>query len=142
MKLCIVVNWNPLFTDRFIYTSWFTCNFYSVMDHPYITSAKGMGWWGKKTAIFADVQFYLCWRRSGWIRKSPKVCSRNIRMVPNTPHPHVWNSLNVYTLTFFRINRTQQLKVTKRRQKRFKKLTAHDIFNVAIWLKQLWCWHA
>ena len=37
----------------------------------------------KKMAIFADVQYYLCWRRvSGWVRKSPKICWRNIGMEP------------------------------------------------------------
>ena len=27
------------------------------MDHPYITYAKGQGGWGRKKAIFADVQY-------------------------------------------------------------------------------------
>ena len=27
---------------------------------PIFTSAKGLGGWGKKMAIFADVQYYLC----------------------------------------------------------------------------------
>ena len=27
-----------------------------VRDHPYITSAKGLGGWSQKIAIFADVQ--------------------------------------------------------------------------------------
>ena len=31
-----------------------------VWDHPYITSAKGLGGWGQEMAIFADVQYYLC----------------------------------------------------------------------------------
>ena len=37
----------------------------------------------RKMAIFADVQYYLCWRRVGWcVKKSPKMCWRNIGMVP------------------------------------------------------------
>ena len=37
----------------------------------------------RKITIFADVQYYLCWlRASGWVRKSPKMCWRNIGMVP------------------------------------------------------------
>ena len=28
-------------------------------DHPYITSAKGLGGWGQKMAIFADVQYSI-----------------------------------------------------------------------------------
>ena len=28
-------------------------------DHPYITSAKGLGWWGQKNGNFADYQYYL-----------------------------------------------------------------------------------
>ena len=34
--------------------------FHIQRDHPYITSAKGLGGWGKKMAIFADVQYYFC----------------------------------------------------------------------------------
>ena len=38
----------------------------------------------RKMTIFADVQYYLCWRRvSGWVRKSLKICWRNIGMVPS-----------------------------------------------------------
>ena len=29
-----------------------------LRDHPYITSAKGLGWWVKKMAVFAD--FHYC----------------------------------------------------------------------------------
>ena len=48
-----------------------------------ITSAKR--WVGevRKMAIFADFRYYLCWRRVGeWVRKSPKMCWRNIGMDP------------------------------------------------------------
>ena len=34
-----------------------------LKDHSIITSAKKwseVGWWGQKTAIFADLQYYLC----------------------------------------------------------------------------------
>ena len=46
--------------------------------------SKGTEWLGsEKIAIFTDVQYYLCWRRvSGWVRKTPKICWRNIGMVP------------------------------------------------------------
>ena len=54
-----------------------------IGDHPYITSAHGLGGWGQKMAIFADVQYNLCWRIvGGWVKKSPKMCWCNIRMVP------------------------------------------------------------
>ena len=29
----------------------------STKDHLYITSAKGLGGWGRKIAVFADVQY-------------------------------------------------------------------------------------
>ena len=28
-------------------------------DHPYITSVKGLGGWGRKMSIFADIQYYI-----------------------------------------------------------------------------------
>ena len=34
-------------------------------DHLFITSAKGLGGWGKKMSNFADFQYYLCWHRVG-----------------------------------------------------------------------------
>ena len=46
-----------------------------------------MDWVGgvRKVAISADVQYYLYWRRvGGWVRKIPKMCWRNIGMVPNS----------------------------------------------------------
>ena len=60
---------------------------YRLEDHPYITSANGLGgWarWGQKNCNFyADVQYCLCLSRVGeWVRKSPKWCWRNIGMVP------------------------------------------------------------
>ena len=30
-----------------------------LRDHPYITSAKGLGGWVKKIAVFADVQYCI-----------------------------------------------------------------------------------
>ena len=51
-------------------------------DHPYITSAKGLGGWGQKMALFADVQYCIYEWYSGWVRKSPKICWRNIGMIP------------------------------------------------------------
>ena len=48
---------------------------YGHRDNPYITSAKGLGWWGQKMAIFADVQYCICADIvGGWVRKSPKIC--------------------------------------------------------------------
>jgi hypothetical protein len=41
-----------------------------VRDHPYITSAKGLGG-VRKLAIFADVQYYLV---GWWVRKRSKMC--------------------------------------------------------------------
>ena len=42
-----------------------------------------MRWrWCQKMTIFADLQYYLCWRR--WVGlKKPKTCWRNTWMVPN-----------------------------------------------------------
>ena len=31
----------------------------TVRDHPYITSAKGLGGWGQKNCNFADDQYYF-----------------------------------------------------------------------------------
>ena len=41
-------------------------------------------WMGgvRKIAIFADVQYYLCWRRLGGWEKSPKMFLRDVGMVP------------------------------------------------------------
>jgi hypothetical protein len=32
--------------------------FHIKSGHPYITSAKGLGGWGQKLVIFADIQYY------------------------------------------------------------------------------------
>ena len=55
-----------------------------IRDHPYITSAKGLGGWGQKKAVFVDVQYciYADLVRSGWVRKSPNIMLMTIRMVP------------------------------------------------------------
>ena len=46
-----------------------------LRDHPYITSANGLGGWGQKTASFVDVQYYIYADIvDGWVRKSPKIC--------------------------------------------------------------------
>ena len=43
--------------------------------------SKEVSGWGQKMAIFADLQYYLCWRR--WVGlKKLKTCWRNIWMVP------------------------------------------------------------
>ena len=42
-------------------------------DHPYITSAKGLGGWDQKNGIFADVQYFLCWHRVGGSKKVQKM---------------------------------------------------------------------
>ena len=45
-------------------------------------SAKGLGGWVQKMAIFADVQYCIYADIvGGWVRKSPKMCWRNIRIV-------------------------------------------------------------
>ena len=39
-----------------------------IKDHPYITSAKGLGWWGQKMAVFSDVQYCIyADNHSGWV---------------------------------------------------------------------------
>ena len=45
-------------------------------DHPYITSAKGLGGWSRKIAIFADVQYCINYADivDGWVRKSQNMC--------------------------------------------------------------------
>ena len=54
---------------------------YSPWDHPYIMSAKGLGGWGRKMAIFADVQYCIYADIvGGWVKKNPKICRRNIGM--------------------------------------------------------------
>ena len=55
--------------------------FFSVFLHPYIMSPKRLVDGVRKMAIFADVQYYLCWQ--GWVgQKFQKMCWRNIGMVP------------------------------------------------------------
>ena len=39
-------------------------------DHPYITSAKRLGWWVHKMAIFADVQYCIYADIVGWSGKA------------------------------------------------------------------------
>ena len=55
----------------------------SRRDHPYITSAKGLGGWGQKMSIFADVQYCIYANIVGGSEKSPKICWRNIGMIPS-----------------------------------------------------------
>ena len=53
----------------------FFCTKSSVRNHPHITSAKGLGGWGWKMAIFADVQYCIDAEIvDGWVRKRPKIC--------------------------------------------------------------------
>ena len=45
-----------------MWRTWLPCqNFaiYTVGDHPYITSAKGLGGWIKKMPTLADVQYCI-----------------------------------------------------------------------------------
>ena len=64
------------------YSARLLINLILLRDHPYIMSAKGLGGISKM-AIFANVQYFSCWRRvGGWVRKTPKMCWLNIRMVP------------------------------------------------------------
>ena len=47
----------------------------TVRDHPYITSAKGLGEWVQKIAIFADVHYCIYADiLGGWVRKRTKIC--------------------------------------------------------------------
>ena len=57
---------------------------YRVMDHPYITSAKRLGGWGQKMTNFAGFQYCIYVNTVGGYVKSPKICWRNIGMVPNS----------------------------------------------------------
>ena len=42
------------------YFNWkFPATVSCIRDHPYITSAKGLGGWVQKMAIFADVQYCI-----------------------------------------------------------------------------------
>jgi hypothetical protein len=43
-----------------------------IRDHPYITSANGLGGWVRKMAIFAAVQYYI-YANVGWMGESEKV---------------------------------------------------------------------
>ena len=62
LKICkcsFNINVNPLF---------------KLWDHPYITSAYGLGGWVQKIAIFADVQYRssvlnLCWHKAEFAEK-------------------------------------------------------------------------
>ena len=51
------------------------CHAVFLRDHPYITSAKGLGGWGQEMAIIDDVQ-YCAYADivGGWVRISPKIC--------------------------------------------------------------------
>ena len=52
-------------------------------DQPYITLAKGLGGWSQNITIFADFQDRINASIVGqWVRKTPKICWRNIGMVP------------------------------------------------------------
>ena len=69
MSTMILIQWSK--QEQII--CWWLCNGYiQVRDHPYITSAKGLGRWGQKMAIFTDVQYCLCWRRVGGSEKVQK----------------------------------------------------------------------
>ena len=66
----------------------------------------------RKLAIFTDVQYYLCWHRVGrWVKKSPKMCWRNIGMVPNILRQHmdwvegfrIWLFLQTFNKVFMLI---------------------------------------
>ena len=71
---------------------------YSLRDHPYITSAKGLSGSGQKMACFADVQYCIYADiLDRWVRKSPKISRRNIGMVP----------LCAYSLSY--VKKTQKL---------------------------------
>ena len=55
----------------------------NVRDHPYITSANGLGRWVWKKAIFDDVQYCVYADLSGWVgQKSSKLSRWNIWAVP------------------------------------------------------------
>ena len=43
-----------------------------VRDHPYITSAKGLGGWVKKKARFADVQYCIYADKVDGVQKGQK----------------------------------------------------------------------
>ena len=53
-----------------------------LWDHSYITSANGLGGWVQNMSVFAVVNY--CIYADGWVRKGPKMCFRNIWMVPLT----------------------------------------------------------
>ena len=56
-----------------------------LKDQPYITSAKNWMGGSRKLPVCWRSVLYLCYFNSfsGWVRKSPKLCWRNIWMVPN-----------------------------------------------------------
>ena len=55
----------------------------------------------RKLTFFADFQFYLFWRRlGGWVRRSQKMCRRNVGVVPLAPFPGVSTELKFYVLSF------------------------------------------
>ena len=46
---------------------------------------------GQKMTIFADVQYYLCWRKvDGWVRKSSRMVPWHKLKSVITPIPKIW----------------------------------------------------
>ena len=72
---------------------------------PILRQQQGLTGWGQKMAIFADIHYYLCWRRVyGWARKSLKMCWRSM-MVPilnnlNFSHKPEFFSCHVWSKKF------------------------------------------
>ena len=60
-----------------MYTIFFSIYLGKIWDHPSITSTKRLGGW-VSTVIYAD-------KKGGWGPKRPKICWRNIGMVPILP---------------------------------------------------------
>ena len=59
-----------------------------IRDHPYFTSAYGLGRLVQKKANFADVQYCIYADIvNGWVQKSTNMCWHNIWTVPNQPDP-------------------------------------------------------
>ena len=62
----------------------------------------------RKMTIFADIQYYFCWRRvSGWVRKSPKMFWLSIRMVSKRKKKVILKKPQIQTTTIYTHQQTR-----------------------------------
>ena len=85
-----------------------------IRDHPYITSAYGLGGWVQKMAMFAGRSVLYLWWHSGWMGgwMGPKICWRNKWIVPK----HECECLNneiIVTYLLIILNVIQSYQISK-----------------------------